>query len=102
LHFIAVSLLVWRVISPYFPNSPLLGAIHLGNFIGNCFGIYLGAWRIGVACGGHVCGPFWCELIEKSVSLYIRVQRVQALDVFPKNLEIFLKNIFGAELGWGI
>jgi hypothetical protein len=46
-------------------------------------------------------GPFWCELIKISVSLYIRVQRVQALDVFPKNLERFVKFIFGSGGFWG-
>jgi hypothetical protein len=35
---------------------------------------------------------------KKSVALYYRVQRVKVLDVFWKNLRIFLKNIFTAEI----
>jgi hypothetical protein len=46
-------------------------------------------------------GPFRLEAFEKMLSLYIRVQRVQALDVFPKNLERFLKIIFGSRGFWG-
>jgi hypothetical protein len=35
--------------------------------------------------------------MEKSVSLYTRVQRVKVLDVFSKNPRIFLKLIFGLD-----